>query len=79
MVPLNPLGDDGLCSIVRSDDQKIGTYVGTERQRGGTDMAVADQHHKNVQALHNHEQIKQMAHLLVGVLHCRPAAGWVAR
>ena len=47
--------------------------------QGETDTAVADQYHKNVQALHNHEQIKQMTHLLVGVLHCRPAAGWVAR
>ena len=42
-------------------------------------MAVADQLHKNVRTLYNHEQIKQMTHLLVGVLHCRPAAGWVAR
>ena len=42
-------------------------------------MAVADQLHKKVQTLHNHEQIKQMTHLLVGVLQCRPAAGWVAR
>ena len=42
-------------------------------------MAVADQLHKNAQDLHNHEQIKQMTHLLVGVLQCRPAAGWVAQ
>ena len=40
-------------------------------------MAVADQHHKNVQALHSHEQIKQRTHLLVGVLYRRPAAGWL--
>jgi hypothetical protein len=38
-------------------------------------MAVADQHHKNVQTLHSNEQIKQMTHLLVGVLHCHPASG----
>ena len=37
-------------------------------------MAVADQHHKNVQTLHSNEQIKQMTHLLVGVLHCHPAS-----
>ena len=42
-------------------------------------MAVADQHHNNVQTLHSNEQIKQMTHLLVGVLHCHPASGWVAR
>jgi mannitol-1-phosphate/altronate dehydrogenase len=57
----------------------MGTYLGTERGRGGTEAAVADQHPKNVRNLHNHEQCTQITQLLVAVLRRRPAAGWVAR
>jgi hypothetical protein len=43
----------------------VGTYLGTERRRGGTEAAVTDQHPKNVHNLHNHEQRTQITQLLV--------------
>jgi len=39
-------------------------------------MAVADQHHKNAQALHNQEQIKQRINLHVGFIAALPLAEW---
>ena len=57
----------------------VGTYLGTERGRGGTEAAVADQHLRNAHNLNNHEQRTKVTQLLVAVLRRRPAAGWVAR
>jgi hypothetical protein len=57
----------------------VGTYLGTARGRGGTEAAVADQHSKNAQNLHNHKERTQKTQLLDAALRRRPAAGWLAR